>query len=46
MLKANKHADNAELEKLAKEKAKYEIELSQLQKNLEQNNHYFQIEIR
>ncbi|KIC95794.1 CHAT domain-containing protein [Flavihumibacter solisilvae] len=32
---------NDELEKLAKEKAGYEIALSQLQKNLEQDNQYF-----
>jgi CHAT domain-containing protein len=36
-------ADNKTLGKLAAEKAGYEIALSQLQKRLEQNNHYFQL---
>ncbi|HTE12144.1 MAG TPA: CHAT domain-containing protein, partial [Chitinophagaceae bacterium] len=42
-VKSEQLRNNAELKKLAKEKANYEIELSQLQKNLEQNNHYFQL---
>ena len=40
-VKTEQPADNDELEKLAKEKAKYEIELSRLQKNMEQDHHYF-----
>jgi CHAT domain-containing protein len=35
--------DNKLIESLASEKAKYEIELSRLQKNLEQNNHYYKL---
>ena len=42
-VKSEQSRNNAELKKLAKEKANYEIELSQLQKNLEQNNRYFQL---
>ena len=42
-VKSEQAKDNAEIEGLAKEKAKYEIELSQLQKNLEQNSRYFQM---
>ncbi len=42
-IKSEQSADNAVLEKLAKEKANKEIELSRLQKNLEQNSHYFQL---
>ncbi len=42
-VKSEQARDDGEIKKLAKEKAKYEIELSQLQKNLEQNNRYFQL---
>jgi CHAT domain-containing protein len=42
-VKSEQARDNGQIEKLAKEKAKYEIELSQLQKNLEQNNRYFRL---
>jgi CHAT domain-containing protein len=42
-VKSEKARDNEEIEKLAKEKGRYEIELSQLQKNLEQNSRYFQL---
>jgi len=42
-VKSEQIKDNAELAKLAKEKAALEIELSRLQKQMEQNNHYFQL---
>lgn len=42
-VKAEQLKDNAALEKLATEKAGYEIELSRLQKQMEQNDHYFQL---
>ncbi|MEP6725607.1 MAG: CHAT domain-containing tetratricopeptide repeat protein, partial [Bacteroidota bacterium] len=45
-VKSEQSRNNDELEKLAKEKANYEIELSRLQKNLEQNNHYYQLKYK
>lgn len=42
-VKSEQAKDNAEIEALAREKAKYEIALSQLQKELEQNSRYFQL---
>ncbi len=42
-VKTEQLKDNAALEKLAAEKAGYEIALSRLQKQMEQNNHYFQL---
>ena len=42
-VKSEQSLDNAEIQNLAKEKAKYEISLSALQKNLEQNNRFFQL---
>jgi CHAT domain-containing protein len=45
-VKGEQPLGNDDIEKLAKEKAKYEIELSQLQKKLEQNNHFFQMKYK
>jgi CHAT domain-containing protein len=42
-VKSEQSNDNKEIEKLAKEKAQFEIELSQLQKNMEQNSRYFRL---
>ena len=42
-VKSERLLNNRELEKLAKEKAGYEIELSRLQKRLEQNSRYFKL---
>jgi CHAT domain-containing protein len=42
-VKSEQAVNNAEIEKLAKEKATYEIALSALQKNLEQNSRFFQL---
>lgn len=42
-VKSEQARETAEIEKLAKEKAQYEIELSQLQKSMEQNSRYFQL---
>ena len=42
-VKSEQARDDKEIKKLANEKAKYEIELSELQKGLEQNSRYFQL---
>jgi CHAT domain-containing protein len=42
-VKSEQAKDNDEIKKLSKEKEQFEIELSQLQKNLEQNNLYYQL---
>jgi CHAT domain-containing protein len=42
-VKSEQSRNNEEIKKWANEKGKYEIELSRLQKNMEQNNHYFQL---
>lgn len=42
-IKSEKALNNASIQKLTAEKAVYEIQLSQLQKKMEQNNHFFQL---
>jgi len=42
-IESDQAKDNKTIESLASEKAKYEIELSRLQKTLEQNNHYYKL---
>ncbi|MFT3933790.1 MAG: CHAT domain-containing protein [Chitinophagaceae bacterium] len=45
-IKSEQETNNAALKQIAKEKEKYEIDLSRLQKNLEQNDHYYKLKYR
>ena len=42
-IKTEQTTDATQLEQLAKEKAGFEVELSQLQKSMEQNSHYYKL---